>query len=155
MDQTTFRRRAGWGQRSADRARLAEVQFHGGFGELVTRSRTEVISVEYLPHLPPPVADFIRADGFSSWIWVLLWSKDVPIGMMGISSRESRVYSSNDENLLVAIGRQLATTIEKVRLYEETCRAYRRFAQDTRAIAAKRKDVGSGTVDCRRGARTE
>ena len=80
--------------------------------------------VEYLPHLPPPVADFIRADGFSSWIWVLLWSKDVPIGMMGISSRESRVYSSNDENLLVAIGRQLATTIEKVRLYEETCRAY-------------------------------
>ena len=123
-DQTTFRRRAGWGQRSVDRARLAEVQFHGGFGDLVTRSRTEVISVEYLPHLPPPVADFIRADSFSSWIWVLLWSKDVPIGMMGISSRESRVYSSNDENLLVAIGRQLATTIEKVRLYEETCRAY-------------------------------
>ncbi len=33
-------------------------------------------------------------------------------------------YSSNDENLLVAISRQLATTIEKVRLYEETCRAY-------------------------------
>ena len=31
---------------------------------------------------------------------------------------------SNDENLLVAISRQLATTIEKVRLYEETCRAY-------------------------------
>jgi two-component system NtrC family sensor kinase len=44
--------------------------------------------------------------------------------MMGISSRENRVYTSNDENLLVAIGRQLATTIEKVRLYEETCRAY-------------------------------
>jgi len=60
----------------------------------------------------------------SSWIWVLLWSKDIPIGLMGISSRENRVYTSNDENLLVAIGRQLATTIEKVRLYEETCRAY-------------------------------
>jgi two-component system NtrC family sensor kinase len=44
--------------------------------------------------------------------------------MMGISSRENRLYTSNDENLLVAIGRQLATTIEKVRLYEETCRAY-------------------------------
>src|SRR6202049_3847262 len=123
-DTTTFRRRAGWGQRSADRARLSEVQFHGGFGDLVTRSRTEVITPEYLPHLPPPVEEFIRADGFGSWIWVLLWSKDVPIGMMGISSRENREYSSNDENLLVAIGRQLATTIEKVRLYEETCRAY-------------------------------
>jgi PAS domain S-box-containing protein len=123
-DETTFRRRAGWGQRSADRARLSEVQFHGGFGDLVTRSRTEVITPEYLPHLPPLVAEFIRADGLNSWIWVLLWSKDNPIGMMGISSRENRVYTSNDENLLVAIGRQLATTIEKVRLYEETCRAY-------------------------------
>jgi two-component system NtrC family sensor kinase len=35
-----------------------------------------------------------------------------------------REFTSNDENLMVAIGRQLATTIEKVRLYEETCRAY-------------------------------
>src|SRR5580698_7518378 len=123
-DQTTFRRRAGWGQRSADRARLSEIQFQEGFGDLVMRSRTEVITPEYLPHLPPLVAEFIRADGSNSWIWVLLWSKDAPIGMMGISSRENRVYTSNDENLLVAIGRQLATTIEKVRLYEETCRAY-------------------------------
>jgi len=103
---------------------LSEVQFQGGFGDLVTRSRTEVITPEYLPHLPSSVVEFIRVDGPSSWIWVLLWSKDMPIGMMGISSRENRVYTSNDENLLVAIGRQLATTIEKVRLYEETCRAY-------------------------------
>jgi GAF domain-containing protein len=56
---------------------------------------------------------------------VLLWSKDKPVGIMGIGSADNREYSSNDENLLVAVGRQLATTIEKVRLYEEeTCRAY-------------------------------
>jgi len=123
-DLTTFRRRAGWGQRSADRARFSEIKFPDGFGDLVTRSRTEVLTPEYLPHLPELVADFIRADGLQSWIWVLLWSKEKPIGAMGISSREAREYTSNDENLLVAIGRQLATTIEKVRLYEETCRAY-------------------------------
>ncbi len=124
VNETTFRRRAGWGQRSADRARFSEVNFADGFGDLVTRSRTEVITPEYLPHLPPLVAEFIRADGLSSWIWVLLWGKDKPMGVMGISSREAREYTSNDENLLVAIGRQLSTTIEKVRLYEETCRAY-------------------------------
>ena len=123
-DQIMFRRRAGWGQRSEERARFSEVQLPEGFGELVTRSRTEVITPEYLPHLPAPTADFIRADGLGSWIWVLLWSKDKPMGLMGISCRKHREYSSNDENLLVAIGRQLATTIEKVRLYEETCRAY-------------------------------
>jgi two-component system NtrC family sensor kinase len=43
---------------------------------------------------------------------------------MGIASREDRHYTSNDENLLVAISRQLATTVEKVQFYEETCRAY-------------------------------
>jgi PAS domain S-box-containing protein len=123
-DETTFRRRAGWGQRSAERARFSEVKFTEGFGELVTRSRTEVVTADYLPHLPSLVAEFIRADGLASWIWVLLWGKDSPIGIMGISSRESREYTSNDESLLVAIGRQLSTTIEKVRLYEETCRAY-------------------------------
>ena len=123
-DATTYRRRAGWGQLSADRGRLAEVKFPGGFGDLVTRSRTEVITAEYLPHLPKPVVEFIQAETTASWIWVLLWGKDAAIGIMGISARESRVYSSNDENLLVAIGRQLSTTIEKVRLYEETCRAY-------------------------------
>jgi two-component system, NtrC family, sensor kinase len=124
LDETTFRRRAGWGQRSEQRAHFSEVVFPDGFGNLVMRSRTEVITNEFLPHVPPLVADFVRADGLPAWIWVLLWSKDKPIGIMGVSSREAREYSSNDENLLVAIGRQLATTIEKVRLYEETCRAY-------------------------------
>lgn len=123
-DDKTYRRRAGWGHRSQDRARFAEINFPDGFGELVTRSRTEVITAEYLPHLPESVKDFISADRLASWIWVLLWSKDKPIGIMGISNRETRDYTSSDENLLVAIGRQLATTIEKVRLYEETCRAY-------------------------------
>src|SRR5262249_45619474 len=122
-DETTFRRRAGWGQRSVDRARFSEIQIPD-FGDLGMRSRTEVITHEYLPHLPPLVGEFIRADGLEWWIWVLLGGKDKPIGVMGISSRESREYTSNDESLLVAIGRQLATTIEKVRLYEETCRAY-------------------------------
>src|SRR5580765_6976103 len=144
LDETTFRRRAGWGQRSAERARLSEIRFTEGFGELVTRSRTEVITAEYVPHLPSQVAEFIRADGLASWIWVLLWGKDAPIGIMGISSRESREYTSNDESLLVAIGRQLSTTIEKVRLYEETCRAYEdlRHTQEQLLQSEKMSAVG-------------
>lgn len=143
-DGITFRRRAGWGLRSADRAKFAEVKFTDGFGDLVTRSRAEVITPEYLPHLPTLFADFIRADGLSTWIWVLLWSKDGPVGIMGISSREAHDYNTNDENLLVAIGRQLATTIEKVRLYEETCRAYDdlRLAQEQLLQSEKMSAIG-------------
>ena len=120
----TYRRRAGWGPRSEARARMSEVSFPDGLGDLVIRSRAEVITHDFLPHLPPVVVEFICADRLPYCIWVLLWSKDKPIGIMGIASKEDRRYSTNDENLLVAISRQLATSIEKVQLYEETCRAY-------------------------------
>jgi len=123
-DNTTYRRRAAWGPRSRDKKQAAEVSFTDGFGDLVMRSRAEVVTAEYIPHLPPIVAEFLRADADRSWIWVLFWGKDAPVGIMGLCSHLGFEYSSNDENLLVAISRQLATTIEKVRLYEETCRAY-------------------------------
>jgi len=123
-DTTTYRRRAAWGPRSRDKMRTAEICFTEGFGDLVMRSRTEVVTAEYLPHLPPKVAQFLRSDVDRSWLWVLFWGKDSPVGIMGLCSQLGYEYSSNDENLLVAISRQLATTIEKVRLYEETCRAY-------------------------------
>jgi len=122
--ENAFRRRAGWGPRSEARMKMSEVSFPEGFGDLVMRSRAEVVTQDFVPHLPPAVVEFVCADRLPCWIWVLLWSKDKPIGIMGIASNESRHYSSNDENLLVAISRQLATTIEKVQLYEETCRAY-------------------------------
>ncbi len=144
VDSNTFRRRADWGQRGIDRSRPSEVQFTDGFGDLVTRSRTEVITPEYMPHLPAQVAQFIKSEGPSSWIWVLLWSKDRPVGLMGIGTSDNREYSTNDENLLVAVGRQLATTIEKVRLYEETCRAYEdlRHTQEQLLQSEKMSAVG-------------
>ncbi len=123
-DATTYRRRAAWGPRSRDKMRTAEIYLTDGFGDLVMRSRTEVVTAEYLPHLPPKVAEFLRSDVDRTWIWVLFWGKDSPVGIMGLCSQLGHEYSNNDENLLVAISRQLATTIEKVRLYEETCRAY-------------------------------
>jgi PAS domain S-box-containing protein len=123
-DSPTYRRRAAWGPRSRDKVRPSEFSFAEGFGDLVIRSRAEVVTTEYLPHLPPKVAEFLRSDSDRSWIWVLFWAKDSPVGLMGLCSHLGYQYSSSDENLLVAISRQLATTIEKVRLYEETCRAY-------------------------------
>jgi two-component system, NtrC family, sensor kinase len=123
-DNPTFRRRAAWGPRSRDKVRVAEISFPDGFGDLVMRSRAEVVTAEYTPHLPASVADFLKSDKDRSWIWVLFWAKENPVGLMGLCNHQGYEYSSNDENLLVAISRQLATTIEKVRLYEETCRAY-------------------------------
>jgi len=139
-----FRRRAGWGPRSEARVKMSEASFPEGFGDLVMRSRAEVVTQDFVPHLPPAVVEFVCADRLPGWIWVLLWSKDKPIGIMGIASKEARHYSSNDENLLVAISRQLATTIEKVQLYEETCKAYEdlRHTQEQLLQSEKMSAVG-------------
>jgi len=122
--ETRFRCRAHWGRSITDRMRLAELDFPEGLGELVMGARAEVLTAEYLPHLPPAVSQFVRSGDRGSSIWVVLWGKDNPIGLMGVSRAQIGEYATTDESLLVAIGRQLATTIEKVRLYEETCKAY-------------------------------
>lgn len=139
-----FRRRAAWGQRVTDRKRFSEIQFPEGFGDLVTRSRAEVLTAEYVPHLPQSVSDFMREADAGSSIWVVLWGKDDPIGLMGISRDKGSGYTSSDENLLVAISRQLSTTIEKVRLYEETSKAYDdlRRAQEQLLQSEKMSAIG-------------
>ena len=139
-----FRCRANWGRSVSDRKRFAEANFPEGLGDLVLGSRAEVLSAEYLPHLPEAVSEFVRATDSGCSLWVVLWGKDAPVGLMGISRAPGNEYSTIEENLLVAIGRQLSTTIEKVRLYEETCTAYDhlRSAQEQLLQSEKMSAIG-------------
>jgi two-component system NtrC family sensor kinase len=146
VDSTTgtFRRRADWGRNGTENVRETVIELPEGFGDLVTRSRTEVLTAEYLPHLPAAAARFVSSGEPGSWIWVLLWGRECPLGMMGIRRDAGQKWSSSDENLLVATSRQLATTIEKVRLYEETSRAYEdlRHTQEQLLQSEKMSAVG-------------
>ena len=122
---STLRRRAAWGHRSDLAMNTAStVVLPAEFWEKLVQCRREVFTEEDLPNLPPLVTDFVRAEGLRSWTWAVLWSQEQPIGLLGVSSREEREFTATDRRLLIAIGRQLATTIEKIRLYEETTRAY-------------------------------
>ncbi len=115
-------RRAAWGHLGSEP--LLEVQVSPEFWERVHRSRPPLLTRHHLPELPASVSEMVRGEGLSSWIWVLLWTQDRALGVLGISNRTPREFSPIDENLMIAIGRQLANTIEKVRLYQETRRAY-------------------------------
>src|SRR5207245_4808914 len=83
-------------------------------------------------------------DADRAWIWGLIWGKDAPTGIMGLCSHLGYEYSTSEENLLIAISRQLSTTIEKVRRYEETCRAYEdlRHTQEQLLQSEKMSAVG-------------
>jgi len=118
----TAHRRVAWGHLSS--APLLEVQVSEEFCERLRRSRPSLLTRQHLPELPEAVAALVRDEGLRSWIWVLLWNQDRGLGVLGISSRTPREFTPTEENLMIAIGRQLANTIEKVRLYEETRRAY-------------------------------
>ena len=57
-------------------------------------------------------------------MWVVLWRKEKILGVLATSSRAVRDFNRSEEGVLIAVGRQLATTIEKIQLYHETRRAY-------------------------------
>ena len=120
---TVLRRRASWGH-SLGTELFQEVEIPQEFLTRIEGSHTELVSPQHLPQLPSVVRRFVEMERLRSWRWVILWSQDKPFGTLGVSSRTEREFSQTDENLLIAIARQLATTIEKVRLYEETSRAY-------------------------------
>lgn len=123
-ESRTMRRRAAWGHRSE--ANMGEVSFpinESVWKDLLT-SRTEIITRGDLSRLPTEVQAYVESEGLQAMLWVMMWSQENPVGLIGVSERHPREFSATDQNLMVAIARQLATTIEKVRLYEETTRAY-------------------------------
>ena len=116
------RRRAAWGHMSSPPP--LEIELSAEFWDRLQRTRPPLITAQHLAELPDAVSEYVQREGLTSWIWVLLWTQDRVTGVLGISSRTPREFSSTDENLMIAIGRQLANTIEKVHLYQEARRAY-------------------------------
>ncbi len=92
--------------------------------ELLVKSHPEALSEEHAELIPEQARRHFVEVGIASWMCVVLWIGEKPLGAIAISSRTAREYSALDRNLMIAIGRQLATTIDKVRLYEETTKAY-------------------------------
>jgi len=115
-------RRAAWGHLSSPP--LLELEVSTEFWERLQRTRPPLISRQHLAELPEAVSELVRREGLKSWMWALLWTQDRVAGVLGISSRTAREFTASDENLMIAIGRQLANTIEKVRLYQEARLAY-------------------------------
>jgi two-component system NtrC family sensor kinase len=121
-NDNVLQRRAAFGHRNP--SALLEVHLPPDFMQHVRKSHLEVVTHQALEQMPEAVGDYVRQEGLRRWIWVVMWTNDVIVGVLGIGSRDERNFSETDQHLMTGIARQLATTVEKVRLYEETCRAY-------------------------------
>src|SRR5581483_11892375 len=123
QEKLAFHPRATVGSQSLG-AKVKELNITPEIYQALLQHRPESLTEEHLKLMPEEVRTHLSEIGVASWMWVLLWVGEMPVGVMGISSRTQRDFSALDRNLLVAIARQLATTIDKVRLYEETTKAY-------------------------------
>jgi len=71
--------------------------------------------------------DLVSAEGLKAFICVPLRAKDNVLGVLYVASRMPRHYTTNDMQLLYAIGDQLGIAIEHARLYERLRKARERL----------------------------
>src|SRR5437763_6169274 len=81
------------------------------------------ISAQGLP-LPAVFRDAQIKEGIATAYIVILWSKDRVIGGLVVGTRTPREFSPADVNLLIAVGSQISSVIDRSILYEETRQAY-------------------------------
>jgi PAS domain S-box-containing protein len=94
------------------------------FVEFLEKEKLEVVTQDQMALFPAEATERMLAEGLKAWIWSLMWTNEKLIGIIGISSRTEGHFSELDQKLMITIGRQLANSLDKVRLYDETMRAY-------------------------------
>jgi two-component system NtrC family sensor kinase len=141
-DGQTLRRRAVRGHHFP--AHGAEFNLSPEFMDAITAQHVQLITSEQIAHLPAAALEVIRTEGIRSFTWGVLWTQQKPIGIIGIGCRTSRTLTSDENSLLAGIAGQLAGTVERQRLYEQTARAYEdlRHTQEQLLQSEKMSAVG-------------
>src|SRR5579864_3400029 len=123
-ETNTLNKKSSYGHRTTWAVESESVALPPAFIESVKAKHAEIIDQQDLPRLPEVLQRAVELEGLRSWLWVVLWRKDRILGVLATSSRAAREFSRSEQGVMIAVGRQLATTIEKVQLYNETRQAY-------------------------------
>jgi len=123
-ESNTLVKKSSYGHRSAWAIESEKLMMPPDFIATVKREHTEIIDPAYLSRLPDILQRGVDLEGLKSWLWVVLWRKEKILGVLATSSRVPRDFTRSEEGVMVAVSRQLATTIEKAQLYNETRKAY-------------------------------
>jgi len=123
QDGTQLRRIAAVGHRSEYSRHFPSTPVKPELMQHIKAVHATFLSAQGLP-LPPIFRDAQQKEEIIAAYIVILWSKDRVIGGLVVGSRTAREFSSADVNLLIAVGSQISSAIERTMLYEETRQAY-------------------------------
>ena len=142
-DSSKIRRVAAVGHRSEYARNFPAVAVKPELLHHIKAVHATFLSVQGLP-LPAIFREAQRKEELLSAYVVVLWSKDRVIGGLTVGSRTPKEFSPADVNLLIAVGSQLASAIERTTLYEEARQAYDnlRRAQEQLLHSEKMAAVG-------------
>jgi len=120
---TKLRRVAAAGHRSEYSRNFPAVSVKPELLQHIKDAHATFISAQGLP-LPAVFRDAQVKEGIATAYIVILWSKDRVIGGLVVGTRAPREFSPADVNLLIAVGSQVSSAIDRSVLYEETRQAY-------------------------------
>ncbi|MDR3763553.1 MAG: PAS domain S-box protein [Acidobacteriota bacterium] len=95
-----------------------------GLSDKLRRAHSEMVTEADIPRLPREAQEWLEKEGCHSLIGSLMYSQGELLGMIILTAREPGAFGDTDRGLAMAIGRQLSSAVERVRLYEEATRAY-------------------------------
>ncbi|MGB7844914.1 MAG: PAS domain S-box protein [Candidatus Acidiferrum sp.] len=144
-DGLTIRRLAAVGHRSEFARAFPVISIDAGLVHQLHSTHATFLSAQGLP-LPPVAREILKKEEIESAYIVTLWSKEKIIGGLVVGSRRVREFSVADISLLIAVGSQIASAIDRSRLYEETRQAYENLRRTQEQLVHSEKLAAVGQL---------
>ncbi len=145
QDGALLRRIAAVGHRSEFSRQFPPVSVKPELMQHVKAAHAKFLSVQGLS-LPQIFRDIQAREELVAAYVVVLWSKDRVIGGLVVGSRTPREFSPADVNLLIAVGSQISSAIERSILYEETRQAYENLRRTQEQLLHSEKLAAVGQL---------
>jgi len=145
QEGTQLRRIAAVGHRSEFTRHFPPVSVKPELMRHIKAVHATFLSAQGLP-LPPIFRDAQAKEELVDVYIVVLWSKDRVIGGLVVGSRTPREFSPADVNLLIAVGSQISSAIERSMLYEETRQAYENLRRTQEQLLHSEKLAAVGQL---------
>lgn len=144
-DEVTLRRLAAVGHRSEYAKAFPPVVISPALMQQFRSTHATFLSLQGLP-LPPIIHAILKKEEIVSAYMVTLWSKERIIGAIVVASRSMREFSAADISLLIAVGSQVASAVDRSRLYEETRQAYENLRRTQEQLLHSEKLAAVGQL---------